>query len=85
MIGVPDIAVPLALLPLAALLSAPRKSRLVLLPLAVSAVLAVFFVFIYLHGDINPGNWIEWSAGRVFSPITALLVLASVCSRTAQS
>jgi hypothetical protein len=73
------------LLPLAALISAPRKSRLVLLPLAVSAVLAAFFVFTYLHGDANPGTWIEWSAGRVFSPITALLVLASVCRRTAQS
>ncbi len=73
------------LLPLSALIAAPRKSRLVLLPLAVSAVLAAFFVFTYLHGDVNSGTWIEWSAGRVFSPITALLVLASVCRRTAQS
>ena len=72
------------LLSLAALISAPRKSRLVLLPLGVSAVLTAFFVFIYLHGDINPEKWIEWSAGRVFSPITALLALASVCRRTAQ-
>ena len=73
------------LLALAALISAPRKSRLVLLPLAVSAVVAAFFVFVYLHGEPNPGKWIEWSAGRVFSPIAALLVLASVCRRTARS
>ncbi len=72
------------LLPLVALIAAPRKSRLILLPLAVSAALAAFLVFIYLHPDADPGMWIEWSAGRVFSPITALLALASVCGRTAR-
>lgn len=73
------------LLPLAALIAAPRKSRLILLPLAVSSALAAFLVFIYLHPDTDPRQWIEWSAGRVFSPITALVALASVCGRTARS
>ncbi len=72
------------LLPLAALIAAPRKSRRILIPLGVSAALAIFFVFIYLHGD-NPGKWIVWSGGRVFSPITALLALASACKRIARS
>ncbi len=71
------------LLPLAALIAAPRKSRLILLPLAVSAALAAFLVFIYLHPDTDPGMWIEWSAGRVFFPIAALLTIAGLCRRTA--
>lgn len=57
------------LLPLAALIAAPRKSRLILLPLGTSAGLAAFFVFTYLHGEANPEKWIGWSAGRIFSAI----------------
>ena len=71
------------LLPLAALIAAPRKSRLLLLPVGVSAVLAAFFVFTYLHAGRDPWEWISWSAGRVFSPIAALLTIAGLCRRTA--
>jgi hypothetical protein len=66
------------LLPLAALLLAPRKTRLALLPIAVAVLLAVFFVFTYLHLP-DASLWIEWSAGRVFSPLLALLAIASLC------
>ena len=66
------------LLPLLALVLAPGKSRLAILPVGVSVVLAVFFVFTYLHGDPHLSSWIGWSAGRIFSPLAALLALASV-------
>ncbi len=68
------------LLPLAALLLAPRKSRLALLPIAVAILLAVFFVFTYLHSP-DASLWIEWSAGRIFSPLLACLVIASLCRK----
>ncbi len=68
------------LLPLAALLLAPRKTRLALLPIAVAALLAVFFVFTYLHLP-DASLWIEWSAGRVFSPLLALLAIAALCRK----
>ena len=73
------------LLPLAALIAAPRKSRWILLPLGVSAALVAFFVLTYLHGNESPKEWIGWSAGRIFSPIAAFLATASVCRRTRQS
>jgi hypothetical protein len=66
------------LLPLAALLLTARKSRLALLPVVVTALLAVFFVFTYLHSP-DASLWIEWSGGRVFSPLPALLAIASLC------
>ena len=66
------------LLPLAALLLAPRKARLALIPIVVAVTLAVFFVFTYLHST-DASLWIEWSAGRVFSPLLAFLAIASLC------
>ena len=68
------------LLPVAALLAAPGKTRLAALPLILAAVLTGFFVFTYLHLP-DSSRWIEWSAGRVFSPLLALLAIASVCVR----
>jgi hypothetical protein len=69
------------LLPLAALIAAPWKSRRMLFPLGISSVLAAFFVFTYLHGDAGPREWIGWSAGRIFSPVVPLLAIAGVCRR----
>lgn len=66
------------LLPVAALLLARRKTRLALLPIVVAAMLAVFLAFTYLHSP-DASLWIEWSAGRVFSPLLALLAIASLC------
>jgi hypothetical protein len=66
------------ILPLAALLASRGKSRIAFLPLAISAVLAAFFVFTYLH-QADASLWIIWSAGRVFSPLIAFLAIASVC------
>jgi hypothetical protein len=70
------------LLPLAALLFVPGKTRIRWLPIGVSLFLGLFSVFTYLHGDPDPGVWIIWSAGRVFSTIPAFLVLAAVCRGT---
>ena len=66
------------ILPLAALLLAPSKARLALIPIVVAVTLAVFFVFTYLHST-DASLWIEWSAGRVFSPLLAFLAIASLC------
>ncbi len=66
------------LLPLLALLAAPGKSRLVLLPIGVSLALSLFFIFTYLHGDQDPHQWIGWSAVRIFSPLVALLAIGSL-------
>ncbi len=65
------------LLPLTALILAPSKSRLAFLPIAVAALLAVFFVFTFLHQE-DASLWIEWSAGRIFSPLLAFLAVASL-------
>jgi hypothetical protein len=65
------------LIPLAAMIAAPRKRCLALLPVGVSAALAVFYVFTYLHQE-DAGIWIQWSAGRIFAPILAFLVIGSV-------
>lgn len=67
------------LLPLAALLLAPGKRRLLWLPVGVAFVLCVFSVFTYLHGDPDPAPWILWSAGRIFSPVAPLLAIAGIC------
>jgi len=67
------------LLPLAALLLAPSRPRLLWLPVGASLVLCLFSVFTYLHGDPDPSNWIGWSAGRLFSEIPAFLTIAAIC------
>lgn len=70
------------LLPLAALLFAPSRSRLLWLPVGVSLVLALFSVFTYLHGANDPSEWIVWSSGRIFSAIPAFLTIAALCRGT---
>ena len=72
------------LVPLAALLAvrrftaAPGRFRpgTGAFPIAISAVLSLFFVFTYLHGAPDPSLWITWSAGRIFLVVAPLLVLA---------
>jgi hypothetical protein len=66
------------LVPLAALALTVRRGRLKLAayPLAIAAVLSLFFVFTYLHGSLDPTLWITWSAGRIFLVVAPLLVLA---------
>jgi hypothetical protein len=73
------------LLPLAALLLAPARHRLLWLPVGVTLALCVFSVFTYLHGDPDPSGWIIWSAGRIFSPIPVFLAIAAVCRPAARS
>lgn len=65
------------LLPLLALLVIPKKSFLALLPLGVAIALAGFFLFTYLHGGLDPSEWILWSAGRIFTPFAVFLALMS--------
>lgn len=72
------------LLPLAALLLAPARHRLLWLPVGVSLALCAFSVFTYLHGDPDPSGWISWSAGRIFSPVPVLLVIGAVGARPEQ-
>ena len=72
------------LVPLAALLAvrrftaAPGRFRpgTGAFPIAIAAVLSLFFVFTYLHGAPDPSLWITWSAGRIFLVVAPLLVLA---------
>lgn len=67
------------LLPLGALLLAPRKRGLLWLPLGVAFTLCAFSVFTYLHGNPDPSPWILWSAGRILSPVVPLLTIAGIC------
>jgi hypothetical protein len=69
------------LVPLAALAIARRKSRGALYPAAIAGILGAFFVFTYLHGDVDPSLWISWSSGRVFALLSPLLVLAVIAGR----
>ena len=61
-----------------ALLAAPRGYGTRFVWLALAALMAGFFVFTYLHLE-DPSQWISWSAGRVFSPLLALLAVAAAC------
>jgi hypothetical protein len=72
------------LLPLAALLLAPARHRLLWLPVGVSLALCAFSVFTYLHGDPDPSVWISWSAGRILSPVPVLLAIGAVGARSEQ-
>jgi hypothetical protein len=69
-------------LPLAALLVSFGRTGFRGLPLGVSLVLGILFVFAYLHGP-DPSEWIAWSAGRIFSPISAFLAIAATGRRAA--
>jgi len=71
--------------PLLVFLLTPEKTRRALLPLGVAAALGAFFLFTYLlHGETDVRLWIEWSAARIFSPLTALLALACLGAREAR-
>jgi hypothetical protein len=54
-----------------------RIASLAPLPLLLALALAAFLLFTYFHGAPDPREWIVWSAGRVFAPLTALVVLAA--------
>jgi hypothetical protein len=73
-------ALPFAV-PLLVLLAGGRLTRRALLPLGVAAGMSAFLLLTYLQSGSDPALWIRWSAARVFSPVTALLALASWCSR----
>jgi hypothetical protein len=63
------------LLPASLLFAVRRWTRLLLLGPAIAVLLFAFLVFTYLHGALDPQEWIGWSAARVLSPIPALLTL----------
>jgi hypothetical protein len=63
----------------ALLLVGRRPSVLVWLPVGTAAVLALFFVFTYLH-QADATLWIGWSAARIFSPLVPLLAIGSVAA-----
>jgi hypothetical protein len=72
-------ALPFAI-PLLVVLLAGRLTRQALLPLGVAAGMCAFLLLTYLQSGSDPALWISWSAARVFSPVTALLALASFCA-----
>ena len=65
------------LVPLAVWLVTGPKSRRVLLPIGAAIFLAGFLVFTYLTTAAAPELLISWSAARVFTPLAALLALAT--------
>jgi hypothetical protein len=66
------------LLPIAVLLATPRRSRSAWIPLGSALLLSAFFVFTYLHSNYLLVEWIGWSAGRIYTPVAALLALAAM-------
>jgi hypothetical protein len=66
-------------IPLLVVLLTGRLSRRALLPLGAAAGMSAFLLLTYLQSGSDPSLWIGWSAARVFSPVTALLALASFC------
>lgn len=69
------------LVPLAALVVARKRSRGALFPAGIAAILCAFFVFTYLHGDVDPTLLIIWSAGRIFAILSPILILALIAGR----
>jgi hypothetical protein len=67
--------------PILVLLAVRPKGRRALLPLGVAAALSVFLLLTYLQSAADPRLWIAWSAARTFSPVTALIALASFRGR----
>ena len=65
------------LVPLVLLATRRTPWRPAFVPLATAAVLSIFFVFTYLHLP-DAGQWIEWSAARIFTAWIPLLTLAAV-------
>lgn len=70
------------LVPVLCLLAAGRPARASWLPIGTAAVVVAFLLFAYLHLATDPGNWIAWSAPRVFIPATSLLALALAADGT---
>lgn len=66
------------LVPIAVLLCARGLSRSSWIPLGCAALLSGFFVFTYLHSTYLLEEWIGWSAGRIYTPVAALLALAAM-------
>jgi hypothetical protein len=66
------------LLPILLLIAVPPTTLRAAIPVLVSAVLTTLFVFTYLHGEIDPRLWIEWSAGRIFLTVPVLLALSTL-------
>jgi hypothetical protein len=66
------------LLPIAVLLATPQRARSSWIPLGSAALLSAFFVFTYLHTNYLLVEWIGWSAGRIYTPVAALLALAAM-------
>jgi hypothetical protein len=64
------------LVPLVCLAAAGRPARAALLPLGTAMALFAFLLFAYLHPEIDPSQWISWSAARVLMPVPVLLALA---------
>jgi hypothetical protein len=73
-------ALPFAV-PILVLLATRPKGCRALLPIGVAAALSVFLLLTYLQSAQDPRLWIAWSAARTFSPVTALLALASFRGR----
>ena len=68
------------IIPLIVLLVSGRMNRMALLPLGVAGAMAGYLVLTYLLSESFPRLWISWSAARVFSPVTAMVALASFCA-----
>jgi len=77
-------ALPFAV-PIVVLLATRPKGRRALLPIGVAAALTVFLLLTYLQSTQDPRLWISWSAARTFSPVTALIALASYCVSETES
>jgi hypothetical protein len=61
------------------------RKRVAPLPLLLAGGLAAFLVFGYFHGAPDPREWIVWSAGRVFAPLAALVVLSAAAATDSRS
>lgn len=64
------------LAPLTVLLLCRPGQRRAWVPAGTACILAAFSLFTYLHGEYLVREWITWSAGRIFTPVAALLALA---------
>ncbi len=64
------------LVPLLLLALRPRPLRPAWLPVGTAVLLSGFLLFTYLHVP-DPGEWIGWSAARVYSPLVPLLALGA--------
>ncbi|MCA1581293.1 MAG: hypothetical protein LC796_07840 [Acidobacteria bacterium] len=73
------------LLPLLFVLIAAPRLRAAAVPAGTAAALVLFFVFTYLHGGLDPKEWILWTAGRIFAPVGFLLAIAGASGHESPS